>query len=382
MNTQKNKQNVLRLTFVLASLAVATVNSGQRMQAVPDSPETAPQLRYRVIDLGEDGFGNVITDSGRILGSISFGGPDRDAGFFPSPRSSAIDLGTLPGFTGSRGLGMNSHGEIVGLAVPFSQQVPLFWASPQSAAIELPGLSDGIFGQASGINRYGQIVGTFFTPDAELPVFWANSNASPTYLTELSNDLPFGEALSINASGNVFGDGCSPDFVECHAAFWENSTSVPVALASPGGDFIYTDAGGFSSGGTVADGLNNSGSMAGFAYNADFSETRAVFWANSSSPAVILRTSDEFSNGTAEGINDEGRIVGTAYNTDFSESHAFLWPSANSPGIDLNTVIRPRSGWVLEIARSVNRGGAITGEGLLNGVGHAYALIPVRGSSN
>ncbi|HEU0207522.1 MAG TPA: hypothetical protein VFQ78_00945 [Candidatus Udaeobacter sp.] len=376
------KQTLLKLAFVLVSLAAATVGTGQRPLAVAGRPEIVPPVRYRVIDLGEDSFGNVITDSGRILGSISFGGPDRDAGFFPSPRSSAIDLGTLPGFTGSRGLGMNSRGQMVGFATPFDMQAPLFWAGSQSAPVELPGLSDGIVGQASGINRCGQIVGTFFTADSELPVFWPNSNASPTYLTELSNELPFGEALSINAAGNIFGDGCSPDFVECHAAFWENSASTPVALASPGGDFIYTDAGGFSSGETVAHGLNNSGSMAGFAYNADFSQTRAVFWASNSSPAVVLSTSDEFSNGTAECINDEGRIVGTAYNSDFSESHAFLWQSANSPGIDLNTVISPHSGWVLEIARSVNRAGAITGEGLLNGVGHGYALIPVRGSDN
>ena len=62
-----------------------------------------------------------------------------------------------------------------------------------------------------------------------------------------------------------------------------------MALASPGGEFIYTDIA-LSSGGTVAPGLNNAGSMVGYAYNADFSETRAVFWASSASPAVILST--------------------------------------------------------------------------------------------
>ena len=60
--------------------------------------------------------------------------------------------------------------------------------------------------------------------------------------------------------------------------------------------------------------------MVGYAYNADFSATRAVFWASSSSPAVILSTTGEFSNGTAEGISDKGQIVGTAYNSDFSDT--------------------------------------------------------------
>ena len=173
-------------------------------------------------------------------------------------------------------------------------------------------------------------------------------------------------------------DGCDADFVECHAAFWASSTSTPVALASPGGEFIYTDIA-LSSGGTVAPGLNNAGSMVGYAYNADFSETRAVFWASSASPAVILSTTGEFSNGTAEGISDKGQIVGTAYNSDFSDTHAFMWPSSTSPGIDLNTVIPPDSGWELGVARSVNNRGEITGAGILNGAFHAYVLIPVHG---
>ncbi len=77
-------------------------------------PQAAPQVQYTVIDLGTDGVGNQITDSGRIVGSINFGGPDRDAAFWPTPQSPPIDLGTLPGFTGSRGFGINPRGEIVG----------------------------------------------------------------------------------------------------------------------------------------------------------------------------------------------------------------------------------------------------------------------------
>ena len=96
-------------------------------------------------------------------------------------------------------------------------------------------------------------------------------------------------------SGNILGDGCDEDFVECHAAFWANSASAPVALASPGGEFIYTDVG--LNRGVVAPALNNAGSMVGFAHNPDFSATRAVFWASSSSPAVILSTTGEFTNG-------------------------------------------------------------------------------------
>ena len=42
----------------------------------------------------------------------------------------------------------------------------------------------------------------------------------------------------INAVGNILGDGSDEDNVESHAVFWPNSVSAPVALASPGGEFI------------------------------------------------------------------------------------------------------------------------------------------------
>ena len=379
-----NKANILRLTVAFATLVTVMIASGQgRPGAVkaPQGPRAAPQVQYTVIDLGTDGVGNQIIDSGRIVGSINFGGPDRHAAFWPTPQSPPIDLGTLPGFTGSRGFGVNPRGEIVGVAYPVLSARPLFWASTQSAPMELPGLPVGLAGVASAISPVGQIVGTFFASDFSVsqPVVWPRSNAAPIYLAELSETLRFGGAISINAVGNILGDGCDQDHVECHAAFWANSASAPVALASPGGEFIYTDDA--LTGGLVAPALNNAGSMVGFAYNPDFSATRAVFWASSSSPAVILSTTGEFTNGGAEGINDKRQIVGSVFNNDFSDAHAFLWASPTSQGVDLNTVIPPGSGWELQVGRSINNRGEISGAGLLNGEDHAFALIPVHGGS-
>ena len=374
-----NKRNII-ISLAFVSLVAATIASGQRTQAAADVPQARPQLQYAVVDLGEDAAANGITDSGRIIGSKFFGGADRHAAFWPNIQSTPTDLGTLPGFTGSRGLGINPRGQMVGAAYPLSSGRPLFWASSQSAPMELPGLPVGLFGLAAGINPRGQIVGVFFSEDfsVQRPVFWPNSNAAAIYLPGFGDKLPLSEALSVNASGNILGDGGNADTGETHAAFWASSTSTPVALASPGGEFIYTDIA-FSSAGTVTPGLNNAGSMVGYAHNADFSETRAVFWASSASPAVIFSTTGEFSNGTAEGISDKGQIVGTAYNSDGSDTHAFMWPSSTSPGIDLNTVIPPDSGWELGVARSINNRGEITGAGILNGAFHAYVLIPVHG---
>src|SRR6266478_5292106 len=353
-----NKPNII-ISLAFVSLIAASIASGQGTQAAADAPQAPPQLRYMVIDLGDDARANGTLDSGQIIGSKSFGGGVRHAAFWPSSKSPAVDLGTLPGYTGSSAGGINPRGEIVGVARNdnnLSAARPLFWASSQAGPMELPGLPVGLLGLAADINPVGQIVGLFFSGDLSVqrPVFWPKSNAAPIYLTGLGNNFPHGVALSINAAGNILGDGCDADFVECHVAFWVSSASTPVALASPGGEFIYTDIG---LGGTISPLLNNAGSMVGFAYKADFSETRAVFWATSSSPAVILNTSAEFSNGTGEGINNKAQIVGTAYNSDFSDSHAFMWPSSTSQGIDLNTLIPPDSGWELVIARGINNRG-------------------------
>ena len=374
-----NKPKIVRLTFALASLFAVTLASGQSMQSAVDAPQASPQLRYIVIDLGAR-VANAISESGRIVGTTLFGG-EIHAAYWDNSRSPAIDLGTLPGFTRSFAADINPRREIVGAAGIFPMLRPLFWASSQSAPVELPGVPVGLSGIASQINPVGKIVGWFLSEDfsVQRAVFWPNSNAAPVYLPQLSNELPHSLAAAINASGNILGDGCDADFVECHVAFWASSTSTPVALASPGGQFIYTDIG--LSGGVGSE-LNNAGRMVGFAYNADFSETRAVFWARSTSPAVILSTAGEFINGGAEAISDRGQIVGNAYNSDFSVLHAFMWPSSTSQGIDLNTVIPSDSGWELQHASDVNNRGEITGFGVLNGARHAFVLIPVHGSSN
>ena len=145
-----NKRNIIiSLTFI--SLIADTIAFGHGPQAAADVPEALPQLRYAVIDLGEDAAANGVTDSGRIIGSKNFGGPDRHAAFWPNSQSAAIDLGRLPGLGGSRGYGINPRGEIVGAAFPFSSARPLYWASSQSSPMELPGLPNGFQGLAPAI---------------------------------------------------------------------------------------------------------------------------------------------------------------------------------------------------------------------------------------
>jgi uncharacterized membrane protein len=336
-------------------------------------------VQYTVIELGGR-RANDISGSGQIVGSESSPPALFHAAFWPSSQSGPIDLGTLPDFPNSTAVGMNPRREIVGIAYSddFSVERPLFWGSPNSAPVELPGLPVGLLSEVYDVNPSGQIVGVFYSADlsVEQAVVWPNSNAAPVYLRQLSDEFPHGLASSINASGNILGDACDADFVECHATFWASSTSTPVALASPGGEFIYTDII------LPCHAINGAGNMVGYARNADFSAERAVFWASSSSPAVILSTVGEFINAAAAGISDNGQIVGSGYNEDFSKERPFLWPSAHSQGIDLTTFFPPGSNWDLDsmFAVTVNNRGEIVGSGLFNdGTVHNFVLIPVHG---
>jgi uncharacterized membrane protein len=349
-----------------------------RSTFITSTPQAPPQVQYMVIEL-EGRRANDVSESGRIVGNKEFAPGIRHAAFWPSSQSAAIDLGTLPGLNSTAG-SINPRHEIVGYAFNEDSSVerPMFWASPNSAPVELPGRPAGLLSEVYDINPSGQIVGQFFALDfsVERAVVWPNSNAAPVYLRQLSDEFPHGLAFSINASGNILGDACDADFVECHAAFWASRTSTPVALASPGGKFIYTDI--------VLPGhaINGAGNMVGFAHNAAFSAARAVFWASSSSAAMILSTVGEFSNAVAAGISDNGQIVGTGYNKDFSKSRPFIWPRATSQAIDLTTFFPAASNWDLDslFAAAVNNRGEIVGSGLFNdGTVHNFVLIPVHG---
>ena len=349
-----------------------------RSTFVTSTPQAPPQVRYMLIELGGR-RANDISESGQIVGNKDFAPGLRHAAFWRSSQSTPIDLGTLPGLS-STAVSINPRREIVGVAFNEDSSVerPVFWASPNSAPVELPGLPAGLAGEVYDINRSGQIVGQFFNADFSVnpAVFWPNSNAAPIYLHVLSNELFASVATSINASGNILGDACDQAGVECHAVFWANSTSTPVALASPGGGFIYSFVVFYSHG------INNAGNMVGYAYTPGFAAVRAVLWASSSSPAVVLNTVGEFTNTVAAGISDNGQIVGYGFNEDFSRSRPFIWRNSTSQGIDLTTFFPAGSNWDLDsiAAIVVNNRGEIIGSGSFNdGTVHNFVLIPVHG---
>ncbi len=79
----------------------------------------------------------------------------------------------------------------------------------------------------------------------------------------------------------------------------------------------------------------------------------------------------------ARAVNDRGQVVGASFRLiekTTPTARAFLWQSGKA--INLNTVLPPRSGWILCDARSINNKGWIVGSGILHGETRSFLLIP------
>ena len=75
-------------------------------------------------------------------------------------------------------------------------------------------------------------------------------------------------------------------------------------------------------------------------------------------------------------INNSGTVVGLSTIRNGSY-HAFISTNGGKM-LDLNTMIPPRTGWVLEDGAAINDAGQIAGYGTLRGALHAFLLTPAH----
>lgn len=107
-----------------------------------------------------------INDAGTVIGSMAVptAGSDGEVHAYTYAGGSYTDLGTLPIGDGSRALGINSAGEVVGAAASTINGVPNLPEDPflyhKGKMIDLGTLDpNGIWNGATAINDHGQIVG-------------------------------------------------------------------------------------------------------------------------------------------------------------------------------------------------------------------------------
>lgn len=317
----------------------------------------SPSVQYRIEDLGDLGGGfararSANTD-GVIVGESLIDAPGQVERAFIWIDGNMRDLGTLGG-SRSRALAVNQHGTAVGWA---QDSAGVSWAAcwDSAGAHALPGLG-GSGGSAWAVNSAGNIVGSAYaSPGVYHAALWntdsitdlgtlggvysvaygINSNGGiagaadngsgqqraciwtetgPMDIGALSGGK-WDTARSINDSGAVILWGIPYAETAKRAAFWSGMAGDPVV-----------DLGTFGGKESWAYGLNNHGSVVGWASLASGIYHAYVYQGGVMTDLGTL--GGQFSS--ANGVSDDGVIVGWAHDT-LGRTHAVRWVPVPEP---------------------------------------------------
>ena len=210
---------------------------------------------------GSAAFG--VNDRGQVVGCsyTNFCDPTNGSAFLWTPdvpngtTGSMIDLGTLPGASGSEASGINNGGQVVGASGANFTARAFLWtpAAPNGttgALTDLGALPGSSGSQAYGINNAGEVVGCSYTsfcdPTSTDAFLWRPDvpNGTTGNMIDLGT-LPGAsgsEARGINDVGQVVGDAVVNG--AAHAVLWTmTETIVPLAITPPGPLTLRTDPG-------------------------------------------------------------------------------------------------------------------------------------------
>jgi uncharacterized membrane protein len=260
-----------------------------------------------------------------------------EAGLYRIPLPSEFSL--------SECASINSRGGAVGTASTADSSRRVAFALRQSKVALLPGEQS----QANGINEAGTIVGQAILPGGKTagPVLW--KNGSPIDL----NICCAGSARSINGQSLIVGDTYDKEG-RYHAFSWDAVRGARL-LAVPGEEYSSALA------------LNRHGEIV-------VKATPGGLFLYSGGKLERL----DIPKGTPRALNQDGIVVGSLGPSPEAQ-RAFVWDKAHGTR-DLNTLIPANSGWILEVASSVNDRGEIVGWGDHGGAENAGFLLRPSGN--
>ncbi len=283
--------------------------------------------------------GSAINDQGQVTGAISTSQRENQAFLFSAGRRHG--LGTLPGYAGSFGTGINGRGQIVEAVYVSNSQVAgspkcaFFYSGGRMTALPLlPGKPES---QAHGINASGQVVGDCTQGFSISRAFLYESSTRKMTALPLPPGYSNSHARAINDLGEVIGevDGAQPGG---HAALWQGGTVRDLGTL-PGTNM------------SIGLAINNQGQAVGNS----FVDHDAV-WPR------FLRYLQRFQGRHAAGAVSSGEAA---------------WVTRDGKITDLNALIPASSGWELEEAHGINDRGQIVGRGLHQGQERAFLLTPL-----
>lgn len=172
----------------------------------------------------------------------------------------ATPIPSLPGGTGTIGLGVNDNGWVVGQADnEFGQLVGFVYHD--GVTEPLPVLNGGWDARAAGINNSNVIVGECRNEQGIFrPVMWTREQGGDWTITDLGtfapNDAGFGVATRINDAGQIVGYCTAETGFAYHGFLWEGGLKTDVGTLGFTGNNAYSQA----------LGVSPLGDVAGFAY--------------------------------------------------------------------------------------------------------------------
>ncbi len=356
------------------------------------APASGATPRYSLIDIGvlpgRTGSSSLhINAVGQVTG-YSFSGTGQSGnGFRWTPGvaggpATLEDLATLAGGDQSIGLDIDDAGEVAGDSnTNHAAPRGVLWQGTAPVELFLGNGNANI--HACGINNHGLLCGYMTgsgsgNPDKFRAVLWNEDLAHPgRYITTVLGILPggdtlqsFGVASGINDAGQVVGWSFLADGTGNHAVIWDSDPAhTLIDLPQPAG-----------AGGVIANGINQAGEVAGYQFISGAMD-RAVLWGpGPARTPVDLGTLPGRNASGATGLNDRGEVVGTSYVFDpalgGTGAHGFVWQGATMS--DLNDLLDASgAGWVVTDAAAVNDSGWIAATAVdASGAQRAVVLVP------
>lgn len=295
------------------------------------------------------------------------------------------DLGTISGGTTSGARGINASGQVVGYSYTGSGGPARAFLYSNGVMSELNNIGTN-FSDAYDINDNGDIVGRFYINGGYRPFLYSSSNGTMRNLGTLGYSGSGGTggiARSINASGQVTGDGNTADITP-HAFLYTNNLMFDVtpnlfgATAGMGindnglmvgnnNHTVFVYASGMPGPGYIGVdgdpyGINNSGHIVGYSLGHSF------FYHNG--------ITENIGPGAALGINNLDQVVGTT-TPQLSSGFAYLYSNGQFRNLNSLAVGLPPS-WNMTEATAINDSGQIVGKVTTSeGYGHAFLLTPI-----
>jgi probable HAF family extracellular repeat protein len=227
-------------------------------------------------------------------------------------------------------------------------------------SLDLP--QDATSGAATAINTNGDVAGWLNTDAGRRTALWHDddiiviSHAAIEGIERLSS-----AATDMNEAGLVTGTMAWSDGETRHQRpFVWDGVSVQFLDPTRGQD-------GF------ANAINDSGVVAGAVIGRDGLEQATLWWRGQ---LTDLPNLDDRPASVATDVNNAGVVVGYCARED-GLSRASIW--INGEVVDLNEIIPQDLGWQLQVAIGINDDGLIAGWGDLDGVRHAFLLVPAAG---